>query len=296
MRATSSYTTCQAVVCLHGMQEFMGKQKRRDIPRFDTAIIETHCHLDYLGDDQFAAAIERAVASGIEKLITIAVSPENLSRVLALTEASHLVWGTQGVHPHEASSFSRQVAQTIAANLSHARIVAVGEIGLDYYYDHADRSSQRAAFEAQLAIAAEHDYPVVIHSREADDDTQAILADFLPDLRRRGVIHSFTSGQALAEFCLDAGFMLGFNGIITFNSAQNVRDIVAITPATQLLLETDSPYLTPVPYRGRPNEPCYLPFVAEKIAEIKALPADDFLQQVYDNSQRLFFPDTTAEC
>lgn len=273
----------------------MGKQKRRDIPRFDTAIIETHCHLDYLDDDQFGAAIERAVASGIEKLITIAVSPDNLSTVVSLTEADPRVWGTQGIHPHEASGFSDQVAELIVANLSNPRILAVGEIGLDYYYGHADRASQRDAFRAQLAIAADHNYPVVIHSREADDDTRAILGEFLPDLARRGVIHSFTSGRALAEFCLDAGFMLGFNGIVTFNSAQNVRDIVAITPLEQLLLETDSPYLTPVPYRGRPNEPCYLPFVAEKIAAIKDMPTEALLRQAYHNSQRLFFSTTIAE-
>ncbi len=273
----------------------MGKQKRRDIPRFTTAIIETHCHLDYLDEAQFAAAIDRAVAYGIEKLVTIAVSPDNLSTVIALTESDTRVWGTQGIHPHEAGHFTADVAATIEANLAHPRILAVGEIGLDYYYDHADRGRQRDAFRAQLAIAAAHDYPVVIHSREADEDTQAILAEFLPDLSRRGVIHSFTSGRALAEFCLDAGFMLGFNGIVTFNSAQNVRDIVAITPLEQLLLETDSPYLTPVPYRGRPNEPCYLPFVAEKIADIKSLPVESLLAQAYDNSQRLFFPTTVAE-
>lgn len=273
----------------------MGKQKRRDIPRFDTAIIETHCHLDYFDNDQFGAAIERAVDSGIEKLVTIAVSPGNLSKVVSLTEADPRVWGTQGIHPHEASGFGDRVADTIVANLSHPRILAVGEIGLDYYYDHADRESQREAFRAQLAIAAAHDYPVVIHSRDADEDTQAILTEFLPDLSRRGVIHSFTSGQALAEFCLDAGFMLGFNGIVTFNSAQNVRDIVAITPLEQLVLETDSPYLTPVPYRGRPNEPCYLPFVAEKIAGIKATPVEALLLKAYENSQRLFFSTITAE-
>lgn len=281
---------------LRSLQEFMSKQKRRDIPHFDTAIIETHCHLDYIDDVQFGAAIERAVASGIEKLITIAVSIDNLSKVISMTEAHPRVWGTQGIHPHEASGFNEAVANTLAANLAHPRILAVGEIGLDYYYDHADRASQRHAFRAQLAIAAAHDLPVVIHSRDADHDMQTILNEFLPDLSQRGVIHSFTSGQALAEFCLDAGFMLGFNGIVTFNSAQNVRDIVAITPLEQLLLETDSPYLTPVPYRGRPNEPCYLPFVAEKIADLKATPIEVLLQKAYDNSQRLFFSTTSAEC
>mgnify|MGYP006426126147 CR=1 FL=1 len=273
----------------------MGKQKRRDIPRYHNAIIETHCHLDYLDTAQFDAAIERAAAVGIEKLVTIAVSPDNLGRVLAMTEMDQKVWGTQGIHPHEADHFTPSVAATLVENLAHPRILAVGEIGLDYYYEHADRARQRDAFQSQLAIAAAHDYPVVIHSREADDDMQAILAEFLPDLARRGVIHSFTSGQALAEFCLDAGFMLGFNGIVTFNSAQNVRDVVAITAPEQILLETDSPYLTPVPYRGKPNEPCYLPFVAETIAGIKEMPIESLLTQAYDNSHRLFFSTHGAE-
>jgi TatD DNase family protein len=132
---------------------------------------------------------------------------------------------------------------------------------------------------------------VVVHTREADDDTRDILANFSGKLSRKGVIHSFTSGLPLAQFCLAEGFMLGFNGIATFNQADNVREVVAATPLEQILLETDAPYLTPVPYRGKPNAPYYLPFIAEKVAEVKQVEIEDLLQQAYHNSQALFFSD-----
>ena len=170
------------------------------------------------------------------------------------------------------------------------RILAVGEIGLDYYYDHADRAVQRTVFEQQLQVAADLDMPVVIHTRDADEDTRAILQNFSPQLSRKGVIHSFTSGLPLAEYCLGEGFMLGFNGIATFNGADNVREAVAATPVEQLLLETDAPYLTPVPYRGKPNAPCYLPFIAECVAGVKQLDVEQLLHNAYANSLALFFP------
>ncbi len=156
---------------------------------------------------------------------------------------------------------------------------------------------QRLVFERQLQAAVDLDMPVVIHTRDADDDTRNILQNFSGSLRRKGVIHSFTSGLPLAEYCLAEGFMLGFNGISTFNQADNVREVVAATPLQQLLLETDAPYLTPVPYRGKPNAPYYLPFIAEKLAQVKALPVEQLLQQAYRNSLALFFPqelDTTT--
>ena len=131
---------------------------------------------------------------------------------------------------------------------------------------------------------------MVIHSREADDDTIAILGVFESTLKRRGVIHSFTSGPELAQYALDQGWCLGFNGITSFNKAENVRDIVRMAPIEQILLETDSPFLTPVPYRGRENAPFYLPFVAEKIAEVKDLPLEQVIQQTYQNSLKTFFP------
>ena len=172
------------------------------------------------------------------------------------------------------------------------RIIVRRRIGLDYYYDHADRSVQRSTFEQQLQTAADMDMPVVIHTREADEDTRSILKDYSSALSRKGVIHSFTSSLKLAEFCLAEGFMLGFNGITTFNSAQNVREVVEATPLKQILLETDAPYLTPVPYRGKPNAPFYLPFIAEQVAAIKNLPVEELLQQAYRNSLDLLFSGT----
>jgi TatD DNase family protein len=269
----------------------MSKKKRREIPRFDTPIIETHCHLDYLDDEQLGETLQRSREVGIERIITIAVSPGNLDTVRELTRRDPSIWGTQGIHPHEAESFDSQVEERIRQGCADTRILAVGEIGLDYYYDHADRAVQRSVFERQLQLAVDLDMPVVIHSRDADEDTRQILSGFSAGLRRKGVIHSFTSGLPLAEYCLSEGFMLGFNGIATFNRADNVREVVAATPLPQLLLETDAPYLTPVPYRGRPNAPYYLPFIAERLAREKALPVEDLLAQAYSNSQALFFPE-----
>jgi TatD DNase family protein len=271
-------------------QNTMSKKSRRDIPRFLHPIIETHCHLDYLEPAALADELSAARDVGIERIISIAVSPDNLDTVRRIASEQEAVYCTQGIHPHEAESFDESVAQRIRAAAPEPRVVAIGEIGLDYYYDHADRSVQRRVFAEQLQIAAEADLPVVIHSRDADEDMQAILAEYAPALSRRGVIHSFSSGLALAQFAIESGFFLGFNGMVTFNRADNVRDAVAITPLERILLETDSPYLTPVPYRGQSNSPRFLPFVAEKIAEIKSLPVEDLLSYCYANSESLFFP------
>lgn len=267
----------------------MSKSKRREIPRFDTPIIETHCHLDYLDAEGLADTLTQSAAVGIERIITIAVSPSNLDRVLELTREAANIWGTQGIHPHEAETFNDQVEAAIRSRAADARILAIGEIGLDYHYDHADRAVQRTVFERQLQLAAELDMPVVIHTREADEDTRDILRAFSPLLKRKGVLHSFTSGLGLAEYALAEGFTLGFNGIATFNSADNVREVIEATPVEQILLETDAPYLTPVPYRGRPNAPFYLPLVAEKVAQVKQLDVETLLAQVYQNSMAQFF-------
>ncbi|MEM6709770.1 MAG: TatD family hydrolase [Pseudomonadota bacterium] len=258
------------------------------IPVFSTPIIETHCHLDYLDADQLPETLARCAAVGIDRIVTIAVSPDNLATVRQLAAMHDAVWATQGVHPHEAEAFTADAAGQIAAAAADAKVVAVGEIGLDYYYDHADRAVQRRVFETQLELAIDAELPIVVHTREADDDTMAILRNATARLSRKGVIHSFTSGRALAEYCLSEGFMLGFNGIATFNKADNVREIVALTPDDQLVIETDSPYLTPVPYRGVPNAPFYLPFVAEFLARFRDQPVEIFLATVRANSERLF--------
>ena len=265
-------------------------KKRREIPVFDHPIIETHCHLDYLKDRPLEETLEQSQRVNIERVITIAVAPDNLARVRELSTMAPWLYGTQGIHPHEAEQYSDTVEAEIREHAGDSKIVAVGEIGLDYFYDNADRSVQRQVFRRQLQIACDTDRPVVIHSREADEDTIEILQEFEQSLTRRGVIHSFTSGPGLAQYALDQGWCLGFNGITTFNKAENVRDIVRMSPIDQILLETDAPFLTPVPYRGRENAPFYLPFVAEKIAEVKDLPLEEVVAKTYQNSLRTFFP------
>ena len=186
--------------------------------------------MDYLDVEQLAGILEKSFQVGIERIVTIAVSADNLEQVMALTRESSAIWGTQGIHPHEANHYNTDIEQIIRANAQNPRILAIGEIGLDYYYDHVDRSTQRSTFERQLELAAELNLPVVIHSRDADKDTQDILQNYSGRLPRKGVIHSFTSSKALAEYCLSEGFFLGFNGITTFNKADNVREVVSITP------------------------------------------------------------------
>jgi TatD DNase family protein len=268
----------------------MSASQRRDIPCFGQPIIETHCHLDYLDADALPAVLARARSVGVEQVVTIAVSPDNLQTVRDIAAREDDVWCTQGIHPHEAERYDDAVESRIRDGAADPRVVAIGEIGLDYYYDHADRAVQRKVFARQLAIAADLDLPVVIHSRDADDDMRAILAEHGDAIGRRGVIHSFSSGLELAEYCLDAGFCLGFNGMVTFKGADNVRAAVAATPLSRLLLETDAPYLTPVPYRGKTNAPYFLPFIAESIAAVKDEAVEDILTVAHGNSERLFFP------
>lgn len=264
-------------------------KKRREIPNYQMPIIETHFHLDYLKDASAAEILEHARAIGVERFMTIAVEPDNMAKVIALTEAHNDVFGTLGVHPHDAEKFSNETDAFIRTHSTQDKIVAIGEIGLDYYYDNCDRAVQRKVFAQQLQIAVDTGLPVVIHTREADDDTMSILREYAPQMARKGVVHSFTSGMALAELAVELGFCLGINGIVTFNKADNVREVVAATPLESLLLETDAPFLTPIPYRGNENAPKYLPLIAEKIADVKQISVQQVLQTTYQNSLRTFF-------
>lgn len=261
--------------------------KNKTIPKFDWPMIETHCHLDYLKQDDTEALVKRAHDGGVEKIITISVEPDNLDAALAIAERFEHVYCTQGVHPHEARKFTDEVATKIEGR-QNKKVVAIGEIGLDYYYDHSPRDVQRAVFERQIDIAGRLDLPVVIHTRDADADTMAILKNMASTLKRKGVVHSFTSGRELAESALELGFCLGFNGIISFKSAENVREIARLTPLNQMLLETDAPFLTPTPFRGVENAPHYLPLVAEHVAQTKSCSVEEVLKVTYQTSQSLF--------
>lgn len=262
---------------------------KRDIPLFNHPIIETHFHLDYLKEGSAEEILNAAQAVGVERFISISVEPDNILKVLHLAQNHPQVYASLGVHPHEASLYDANCDQLIRRHCLDEKVVAIGEIGLDYFYDHSPHQVQREVFAKQLQIAIEHDLPIVIHTREADADCMAILKEYAPALKRKGVLHSFTSGLELAELALDLGFYIGINGIVTFNKADNVRDIVAAVPLQRLLLETDAPFLAPIPYRGVENTPKYLPFVAEKIAQVKGLDIDLVLTQTYQNSLALFF-------
>ncbi len=264
--------------------------KRADIPLFSLPIIETHFHLDMLKASR-DEVISKIRSHNIEKLITISTSDRNLDEVIKISETYPEIYCTQGLHPHEGKEWNDEVRDHVIKNLTkhqNKKIVAVGEIGLDYYYSKSPRDEQIKAFEEQLQIACDFNLPVVIHSRDADIDTMDVLNKFSSKLKRKGVIHSFTSGLDLARFALNEGFYLGFNGIITFKNAENVRDALRITPIERILLETDAPFLTPDPYRGVENAPFYLPFVALKVAEIKAQPIEGILKHCYQNSINLF--------
>lgn len=252
-------------------------------------LIETHCHLDYLKAEPLDEIRKKISEAGISKVITIGVDPENLDKVKELSDSCDEIYFTQGIHPHDAKEATDVEFNKIITRSTLPKMVAVGEIGLDYHYNNSPPEIQRKVFERQLQIAVDNDLPVVIHTRDADEDTKAILRQFSSHLKRKGVVHSFTSSIELAEFVLGEGFYLGFNGIITFKKAENVQEVVKITPPEQILFETDSPFLTPVPHRGKENAPYYLPFVAAKIAELKSMDLEELKTQVYTNSLNCFF-------
>ena len=252
-------------------------------------IIETHCHLDYLKEKPLAEILQEAKDNGVERIITIAVEPDNLDEVMKLADENEMIFFTQGTHPHDAKLSSDKDLATVEERCSHKKMVAVGEIGLDYHYDHSPREKQIEVFKQHLEIAIKKQKPVVIHTREADEDMMKILSEYAPRLSKKGVVHSFSSGAELAKKALELGFYLGFNGMITFKKAQNVRDIVAFCPLDQLLLETDSPFLTPVPHRGKENSPAKLPHILEKVAEIKNLTPEEVATTCFQNSMDLFF-------
>ncbi|HUP72215.1 MAG TPA: TatD family hydrolase [Acidimicrobiales bacterium] len=224
------------------------------------AWIDNHCHLR--ADDE--AAISEAREAGVVRLITVGTDLERSLTAIRVAKAHDNVWATAGVHPHDAT----QGIDGIAALLDHPKVVAVGEAGLDYYYDHSPRDVQQSVFAAQIALAHAHDLPLVIHTRDAWDDTFRILdREGTP---RRTVFHCFTGGPLEAAAAVERGACLSISGIVTFKTADDLRAAVAQTPLEHLFVETDSPYLAPVPHRGKANRPAWVPLVGSSIATVKA--------------------------
>ncbi len=249
-------------------------------------MIDSHCHL---ADEQFAgdreAVIERAWAAGLTGIVVVAEGVASSEAARALCAGRDRLWPTAGIHPHRASEFDAAAARRIDELLKDPLTVAVGETGLDYHYDHSPRERQREAFDWHLARSAEASKPVIVHSREADDDTAAaILA--APE-GTTGVLHCFASGTTLLEAGLAKGFCVSFSGMITFKTWSALWAVQAV-PDERLLIETDAPFLAPVPNRGRRNEPSFLAQTAAKLAELRGTTLERIMELTTSNAQRLF--------
>ena len=242
---------------------------------------DSHCHLQYEGIT--GDALAEAAAAGVGRIICVGTdSPQSEKAIEVARAHPGTVWATVGLHPHDAS----QGVAGIVHLLRSPEVVAVGECGLDYHYDHSPREVQREAFAAQVALAHEHGLALVIHTREAWDDTFAILrAEGAPE---RTVFHCFTGGPTEARLCLDLGASLSFSGIVTFKTAGDVRDAAALAPLDRMLVETDAPYLTPVPHRGTPNQPAYVTLVGAALASVKGVPIEEIERATWDNTAALF--------
>ena len=251
-------------------------------------MIDSHAHLaDAAFNDEGDAVVHRARAAGVEGIVCIGETLASAARARAIAKANRdVVWWTAGVHPHDAASFD--ATRDLAGIREHveAGAVAVGECGLDYHYDHSPRDRQRAAFSEQVALAADLGKPVVVHTREAEDDTRAIVSDAG---RRgvRGVMHCFTGSHALARSALDAGWFVSFAGIITFKRWTD-DDLLRLIPDDRLLVETDAPYLAPAPHRGKRNEPAYLALTLARLASARGAPAARVAELTAANARELF--------
>lgn len=252
-----------------------------------TPWIDVHCHLDRLeGGSDFA--LKLAQENGVQKIITIGTEPEDLATVIALAEKHYpSVFCTLGIHPHEGVKYSDEVGKFILQNAHRKEVVAIGEIGLDYYYNQSPKEEQIYAFREQLKIAQHLQLPVEIHTRDAEEDTIRILKEFEGQVT--GLIHCFTGTAWLAEEALKLGFNISISGVVTFKNAQSLRDIVQnIIPLDRLHVETDAPFLAPVPMRGKSNTSAYVVHTAKVVAELKNVSQHELAEITHQNAKKLF--------
>jgi TatD DNase family protein len=254
------------------------------------AFVDSHCHLDYPGlEAEVEAVVERAAAAGVATLLTIATRLSSFAKVLAMAERFPAVWVATGVHPHQAAEEPGAVDPApFVANAAHTKVVAIGECGLDYFYDKSPRELQAASFRAQLAAARQTGLPFIVHTRDADADTASILDEAAGQGPLEGVIHCYSTSPALGFKAVALGLHLGLGGILTFKRSDELRATVRALPRDRILLETDAPYLAPAPYRGKRNEPAYIPHVAQVLAELWQTDTDEVAQITSANFFRLF--------
>lgn len=252
-------------------------------------LADSHCHLNYKGlaEDQ-QAVLERARARGVTAMLNIATREREWDEVLATAEREPDVWATVGIHPHEADEHPHIDTAKLVARAAHPRIVGIGETGLDYYYDHSDRTRQQASFRAHIAAAREAQVPIIVHTRDAEDDTAAILREEMGKGAFAGVIHCFTGTGAFADIALDLGFYISISGIVTFKSARELQETAARLPIERLLVETDAPFLAPVPHRGKTGEPAFVADTAAFLADLRGEPVEQLQDITARNFHQLF--------
>jgi TatD DNase family protein len=249
--------------------------------------VDSHCHLD---DERFAddldAVLDRAAAAGVTRILTIGTGdgPPEIDRAVSLADRYTQVYASIGVHPHDAAKVTPQTYDDLRALAGHAKVIAFGEIGLDYHYDFSPREIQREVFIEQLKLARAVGMPITIHTREAWEDTMTVLREHW---QGEGVLHCFTGDPAQAREALDMGFHLSYGGVVTFKTADHVRESARITPDDRLLIETDAPYLAPIPYRGKRNEPAMMIETARKLAEVRGTTAEAIAALTTTNFERL---------
>ena len=252
-------------------------------------LIDSHCHLDYFQGDDLAAVLARAAAAGVGEMVTIGTRLSRSGEMRALADAHPNVWCTVGVHPHNAGEGEVPTPEEIVAETRHPKVIGIGESGLDYFYDKAPRDLQQASFRAHIRAAQMSGLPLCIHARDADDDIAAILRE---ETAAGGafpfLLHCFSSTRALAEAALVLGGYVSFSGILTFPKSQEIRDIARDVPMDRLLVETDAPYLAPVPFRGKRNEPGYVAHTARVLGEVHGMSAAAMAELTTANFRRLF--------
>ena len=253
-------------------------------------IIDSHAHLDYpqLAAD-LPAVLARAGEAGVDSVISIGVKLTTAGQPRRIAEAHNNVWFSVGVHPHEAGN--EEDACNVNAFIKaadHPKCVAIGEAGLDYHYDYAPRDRQAESFRAQITAARELDLPIIVHAREADADIAFIIEDEMEKGAFSGVLHCFSSGSELARRAIDAGFYVSFSGILTFRNAELIREVALNAPEDRILVETDAPFLAPVPMRGKPNEPAYTRHTLECLAGLRKRSIEDMASITRANTLRLF--------
>jgi TatD DNase family protein len=252
-------------------------------------LIDSHCHLDYYTDAERPDVIARAHAAGVAELVTIGTTMDQSATLPAMAEAHAHLWCTVGVHPHNAAKAPIPTPEAIVTLAMHPKVIGIGESGLDYFYDKAPRDMQAENFRAHIRAARLAGLPLCIHARDADDDIAAILRDE----RDRGgdfafLLHCFSSTPALGRAALEMGGYLSFSGILTFPRSNELRAFAAEVPPDRLLVETDAPYLAPVPFRGKRNEPAWVAHTAKVLAEVLGMPAQELAELTTSNFRRLF--------